>query len=167
MIANRLLATAVLVLLAGLSCSLNAQEWRTEPLSEIDRQYMADRHEAISALARSHFGRQLNGKKSNDLPILQRLLDDGVVGRDQVALLQGMGMVLGDLLKREYGLTWVVYRDSVGRSRSLQVPGFDKDFIFPVTRISRLVTAGADVDVAAIYRELEQSIDDIRNKPPF
>lgn len=166
MIANRSLA-ALLVLLVCFSCSLNAQEWRTEPLSEIDRQYMADQHEAINALARSHFGRQLNGTKANDLPILQRLLDDGVVGRDQVALLQGMGMVLGELLRQEHGLTWVVYRDAVGRSRSLQVPGYNKDFIFPVTRISRLVTVGADVDVAFIYRELEQSIDDIRNKPPF
>lgn len=144
-----------------------AQEWRTEPLSAIDRQYMTQQTDAINDLARRHFGRHLNGTKANDLPLLQRLLDEGIVSAKQVSLLQAMGVVLGELLQREHGLVWQVYYDKLGRSRSLQVPGFEKDFIFPVTQISRRAEVGIRVDVASVYRELEQAITDIRKKPPF
>lgn len=163
---SRFLVRCSLLLLC-LCLPVAAQEWRVEPLSAIDRQYMVDQSEAINALARRHFGRQLNGSKANDLPVLQRLLDDGVVTQQQVPLLQAMGVVLGEVLQREHGLVWVVYYDKLGRSRSLQVPGFEKDFIFPVTQISRRAEVGIRVDVGAVYRELEQAITAIRNKPPF
>lgn len=157
----------LLLLLALQSLGAWGQEWRSEPLSAIDRQYMAGQREALNDLAQRHFGRQLNGDPRNDLPILQRLLDDGVVGQQQVAMLQAMGIVLGDLLKSQHGLQWMVYYDNLGRSKSLQVPGFDKDFIFPVTQISRRAEVGLNVDVAAVYKELEQAIEAIRRKPPF
>lgn len=157
----------VAIWLCLISAMALSQEWRSEPLSAIDRQYMVDQREAVDALARRHFGRQLNGEKLNDLAVLQRLLDDGIVGQEDVRTLQAMGIVLGELLKREYGLNWVVYYDKYGRSRSLQVPGFAEDFIFPVTQISRLAEVGASVDVNKIYRELEQAIVAIKNKPPF
>lgn len=153
--------------LLAASSLVGSQEWRSEPLSAIDRQYMVDQVDAVDDLARRHLGRQLNGQRGNDLVVLQQLLDRGVIGRDQVRLLQAMGVVLGDVLRRERGLSWVVYYDRYGRSRTLQVPGFEEDFIFPVTRISRLAEVGAAVDVDKIYRELEQAITDIRNKPPF
>lgn len=159
-----LVKLTLLMLFCG---AAHPQEWHSQPLSEVDWHYMETQHDAINDLARSHFGRSLNGEKINDIAILQRLLDDSVVGREQVSLLQAMGLILGELLKREKGLTWVAYTDQYGRSRSLQVPGIDREFIFPATRISRLVEVGAKVDVGAIYRELEQAVTDIRNKPPF
>lgn len=144
-----------------------AEEWTTEPLSAIDQQYMEKQRDVIDALARRHFGRQLNGSKENDLAVLQRLLDDEVVKPGQVQQLQAMGVVLGQLLKTYKGLNWVIYNDRYGRSRSLQVPGFDKDFIFPVTQISRKAEVGIKVDVGDVYEELEQAVTVIRNKPPF
>ncbi len=145
--------------------STYAQDWRSEPLSPIDRSYMQDQRNGLDELARRHFGRVLNGKKDNDLAVLQRLLDDGIVGQEQVAQLQAMGFVLGELLKSERGLIWTVYIDRYGRSRALQVPGFEKDFIFPVTQISRKAEVGIRVDVRKAYADLEQAIEDIRNKP--
>lgn len=150
------------VCLSILSGQVSSDEWRSEPLSAIDQQYMEDQQEAIDALARRHFGRQLNGEKLNDLAVLQRLLDDGLVAQQDVRTLQAMGIVLGEVLRREHGLNWVVYYDQYGRSRSLQLPGFAEDFIFPVTQISRLAEVGASVDVKKIYRELEQAITDIK-----
>lgn len=150
-----------------LPLSLHAQQWRSEALSPIDQRYMESQREVIDQLARRHFGRQLNGKRLNDLGIIQRLLDDAVVGREQVSELQAMGLILGDILKAEQGLNWVVYTDRYGRSRSLQVPGFDEDFIFPLTQISRKAEVGIKVNVQEIYRELEQAVVVIRNKPPF
>ena len=125
----------ILLVTLGLTpLNLLAQQWRTEPLTPIDQRYMQDQHESIDDLARRHFGRQLNGSKDNDLAIMQRLLDDGIVGPAQVRPLQAIGLIMGSLLKSEYGLNWIVYFDRYGRSRSLQVPGFSKDFIFPLVK---------------------------------
>ena len=155
----------LMVVCALLPLNALAQQWRTEPLTRIDQDYMQDQRDVIDALARRHFGRQLNGDKDNDLAVIQRLLDDGIVGRSQVRQLQAMGLILGGLLKSEHGLNWIVYHDKHGRSRSLQVPGFDEDFIFPATQISRKFEVGLDVNVREVYRELEQAIVNIRNKP--
>ena len=155
------------IVLGLMPLNLSAQQWRTEALTPIDRQYMQDQRGTIDDLARRHFGRQLNGDKHNDLAIIQRLLDDGIVGRTQVSQLQAMGLILGGLLKSEHGLNWIVYVDQHGRSRSLQVPGFAEDFIFPTTQISRKAEVGIKVNVRDVYRELEQAIVNIRNKPPF
>lgn len=143
------------------------EQWRTESLSPIDQQYMREQRDRIDELARRHFGRQLNDTKANDFQVLQRLLDDGIVGPDQTLELQAMGLILGELLKSAYSLRWVVYFDQYGRSRSLQVPGKDKEFIFPATQISRKAEVGIRVDVAKVYAELEEAVTIIRNKPPF
>ena len=154
-------------LLTIFSWPAHSQEWRSGPLSDIDRQFMTGQRDALDSLARSQLGRQLNGTRDNDLEVLQLLLDKHIVHKDQIALLQGMGIVLGQLLKSEKGLTWVAYYDKLGRSRALQVPGFDKDFIFPVTQVSRRAEVGLKVDVRKVYKELEQAVVDIRNKPPL
>ncbi len=160
-------SVTLFVLLGLMPLNLLAQQWRTEPLTPIDQRYMADQRDIIDELARRHFGRQLNGNKHNDLAVIQRLLDDGIVGSQQVSQLQAMGLILGALLKAEHGLTWIVYFDKYGRSRSLQVPGFEKEFIFPTTQISRRAEVGIKVNVRKVYAELEQSIEAIRKKPPF
>ena len=96
-----------------------------------------------------------------------RLLDEKIVGREQVRELQAMGLILGEILKSEKGLSWIIYFDKYGRSRSLQVPGFDKEFIFPATQVSRKAEVGIKVQVREVYQRLEQAVVDIRNKPPF
>lgn len=143
-----------------------AQAWRSEPISPLDLQYITNQYTTIDDLAKRHLGRQFKGQTENDLQILQLLLDKQIVRRGQVSQLQAMGVVLGKLLKEQKGLNWVVYVDKLGRSRALQIVGVD-EFIFPTTQISRLVEAGAKVDVAKVYAELEQAVKDIRNKPKF
>ncbi len=142
-----------------------AQEWRTESLSLIDRTFMQDQRDLIDDLARRNFGGQINGNLNNDIAVMQRLLDEKIVRSDQVGELQAMGLILGDLLKSQKGLNWIVYIDRYGRSRSLQVPGFNKDFIFPITQVSRKAEVGIQVRITDVYQELEQSLVNIRNKP--
>lgn len=161
---SRLMIPLLLLVMAGFAV---AQEWRREALSANDQLYMSKQHQRIDELARRHFGRQLNGDKYNDIAVMQRLLDDNIVTSDQVLELQAMGIILGQLLKDEKGLNWVIYVDRYGRSRALQVVGIDKEFIFPATQISRKAEVGIRVNVMDVYKQLEQAVVDIRNKPPF
>ncbi len=155
-----------IVLMMG-SLQATAQQWRTEAVSPITQQNMEAQRQSIDDLVRRHFGRQLNGQKDNDIALMQRLLDDGIVTSKDVRQLQAMGLVLGQILKSQKGLSWIIYIDKYGRSRALQVRGFEREFIFPVTQISRKAEVGIQVNVAEVYQELEQAIIDIRNKPPF
>ena len=160
---------SIRIIIGLISCffilPLQAEFWRAEPVSPIDQQYIEGQIDSIDDLANRHFGRHLSGKKSNDIPIMQRLLDEKVVGPEDVRQLQAMGILLGELLRSERGLQWVIYVDKYGRSRSLKVPGFNKDFIFPATQISRKAEVGVKVNVREVYGRLEQAIEDIRTKP--
>lgn len=157
----------VVALLLTLSCGLiQAQEWRKEPLSVIDQRYMSNQQDSLDSIARSELGRQFNGEANNDLAILQALLDQKLVSSDQRELLQGMGIILGNLVKQKEGLLWVAYTDKYGRSRALEIPGTD-EFLFPITMISRRAEVGIQVNVRDIYNRALQIVDEIRKAPPF
>ena len=135
-------------------------------LGSLDHQFMQQQRNRIDELARFDLGRQLQADKSNNLGILQTLLDRGVVTADQTLELQAMGVVLGDLLAAELGMKWVIYEDKYGRSRALQL-GRSDNFLFPITMISRRVEAGAQVDVGAVYEKAVKIIEPYRTPLPF
>lgn len=156
-----------LTLLAALllTPALQAQEWSTEPLSPIDQQYMETQRERVNDLAMRHLNQKLARDKS-DLKLLQELLDKGVVRSDDSETLQAMGLIMGDMLKQEHGLLWIIYIDKLGRSRALEVPG-TREYLFPITMISRRAEVGSAVDVAALYAKASTIINEIRREAQF
>jgi len=126
-------------------------EWRTEPLSAIDQQFMASQRQTVESLA-NKLGRSLSGATQRDLDTLQLILDRHLIEQEDVLTLQALGVVLGDLLGDELNMEWVVYRDRAGRSRALRYLTSDV-FVFPVTLISRRWSVGSNKAVAAIYQD--------------
>ncbi|WP_372861520.1 DUF3806 domain-containing protein [Spongiibacter sp.] len=143
------------LLLLLFAISGNAEQWRTDPLTPLDQRYMEDRRQELNSLAQLSLGRSFGHGRSSDLRLIQDILDRNLVGAGETAKLQAMGIILGDHLRRENGLRWVIYSDRKGRSRALEVPTKD-EFLFPVTQISSRVRVGAEVDVQAIYEKLER-----------
>ena len=140
-----------------------SQTSRTEPLTRNDKLYMSEQRERVDDLIRRHFGSQLNGQKNNDIAQMQRLLNENIVGRNDIVLLQAMGIVLGELIKSEHRLSWIIYIDQYGRSRALQIPG-QRDVLFPNTMISRRVATGADVEINVIYNKATEELNRIRQQ---
>ena len=126
-------------------------EWRTEPLSAIDQQFMASQRQTVESLA-NKLGRSLSGATQRDLDTLQLILDRHLIEQEDVLTLQALGVVLGDLLGDELNMEWVVYRARAGRSRALRYLTSDV-FVFPVTLISRRWSVGSNKAVAAIYQD--------------
>lgn len=149
-------------LLAGFDARAQEAEPRISQLSVIDRDFMEDQRQAVDERARGALGRQIRGEKDNDLDVLQQLLDRRLVQPDETVLLQGMGVVMGDLLAAELGMDWVIYEDKLGRSRALRF-GLGEHYLYPVTMISRRYEVGATVDVRAIY---DKSVELIRPHLP-
>ena len=161
------LIVCLALLSAGLAPATQAQEPpRISALGIIDREFMSDQRDSVDALAREHLGRQIRGDKTNDLDVLQALLDRRAVKPEQTLELQAMGIVMGDLLADELGMDWVVYEDQYGRSRALQVPDSDQ-VLFPVTMISRRFEVGATADVEAIYARAVELMQPYLRPLPF
>ena len=161
---------ALLPLLAWAYVAGAAAQGLDEPyigeLTQIDRQYMQQQRSLLNELAGRNFGRQFTGKRDNDLALLQRLLDEEVVRGDQTQELQGMGIVLGDLLAADLGLDWVVYEDRIGRSRALRYKDSD-NYLFPITMISRRREVDNQARVIDIYQKAVNSITPAIPKLPF
>ena len=139
---------------------------RISELTHLDQQYMGQQREIIDDLARAKLGSQINGNRANDLNVLQRLLDRGLVQAQQTLELQAMGIILGDLLAAELDMHWVIYQDSIGRSRALRYRQ-SEEYLFPVTMISRRWEVGNRKPVADIYQKAYDIIDAARPPAPF
>lgn len=151
------------LLLLAPTLSFAAPPWRTQPMTFTDQQYMEVRRTELNELARLRLGRSFGGKRDYDLRLIQSLLDSGTVDASQTANMQGLGIIMGEFLRKQHALKWVIYNDRVGRSRALEVP--DKDeVIFPVTQFSSRAAVGAKIDVFAIYEKLEAEIAQIKKK---
>ena len=73
---------------------------------------------------------------------------------------------MGDLLAEDLGLHWVVYEDSLGRSRALRFKESD-DYLFPVTMISRRREVDNRTPVAEIYQKAVAAIAPAIPPRPF
>ena len=113
-----------------------------EPLTAIDRQFMADQRMRVEQLA-NRLGRGLTGVADRDLDTLQRILDERMVSAEDTLTLQALGVVFGDLLGDRLDMDWVVYRDNKGRSRALRYRQMEV-YLFPVTMISRRQEGGSE-----------------------
>ena len=112
-----------------------------EPLTVVDRQFMADQRMRVEQLV-NRLGRGLTGVADRDLDTLQRIVDERMVPGEDTLTLQAMGVVFGDLLGERLDMDWVVYRDNKGRSRALRYRQMDV-YLFPVTMISRRQEGGS------------------------
>lgn len=150
-------------LLTGSATAFGQQPGRSErpaqitPFSYSDQGEFKRRVATIDRLGRRHLGTPVKGNKE-DLKLLQRIADRKLIEQDNTQDLQAMGVVLGDVLKNELGLEWVVYEDDRGRSRAVCVPD-TSHCLFPVTMLSRHLEVGKSVDVAATYDRAEELIN--------
>lgn len=124
----------------------------------------SDRQRSIVAqLAKENFGNvRLQGNVS-DLDYLQKIVERGLIDKSDTYDLQALGVILGDVMVRNLGLTWVVVEDRYGRSRALRLGDSDNLF-FPVTMISRRVQAKLPVDVHQLYQETADKVKALRER---
>ena len=137
------------------------QQSPAEQLVEGDLRRLDGQREFARELARRHVGSPLRGGERDDLRVLQVLIDDRVLRRDETYELQSLGVALGDVMARQLDLDWIIVDDRWGRTRALRF-GENDDFFFPTTMISRRYEKNIPVDVRALYREVEAEVERLR-----
>lgn len=159
------LSPKVPALLLGLTLSCLASAASISDLSWTDRQYMGAQVAGIEELVRSEFGGQLRASPA-DLDYLQRIINRGLLDRADTQRQQALGMVLGNVLAKETGMQWFVYKDEEGRSRALCVPQTEH-CLFPVTMLSRRMAAGLYPDVKKIYGDALAAVQPVLPQNPY
>lgn len=158
---------ALLTLMSLTSVPGAAQELppQISPLTSLDQQYMDRQRDSVDELARLNLGTSCCSDVE-ELPVLQRLLDEGVIGPEQRQELQAMGIVLGDILAAELDMDWVIYEDQLGRSRALRLGDTD-NYLFPATMISRRREAGNTESVEDIFNGAFAAIAPLKPPKPY
>ncbi|MDB2654611.1 DUF3806 domain-containing protein [Luminiphilus sp.] len=126
-------------------------EVQIQSLTAVDRQYMTEQRKTVEGLA-NRLGRRVSGIAARDLDTLQEIIDRRWVDAEDVQTQQALGIVFGDLLAEELDFDWVIYRDKKGRSRALRYREEDI-YVFPITLISRRLSAGAALSVESLFEE--------------
>lgn len=88
------------------------------------------------------------------LAIIQRVIDSGRLGRNDLWKMNALGVLFGDALEHamEGRLSWVVTEDESGAAFALSWKHSDV-LVYPLSAIRSRLQAGEPVDVHALYAE--------------
>lgn len=126
-------------------------ELSTEHARQLD-----DWREAAYGCASSLLGGPKFTGDDTDLQVVQLLLDSGAIGSNTLVL-EGLGVVLGDILGRKLGLHWVTAKDS---EEAIPVLRYDDSGIILYARdmIVRRVERGEVIDVPSLFNSLVEHV---------
>jgi len=94
------------------------------------------------------------GGTREDIPNLHTMLSEGPYTSDPEEELKTFGIVFGQVLARELGMRWVVYRDDEGSDFALQYQDTEL-FVFPCDMIAKRLEAGEEIDEINLEAMLE------------
>ena len=140
-------------LLFGQSADNSGPAPKFSELSREEKDRLNQQRTLVAATAKQRYGTATLTKTKDDLPVLQRLLDDHVFKKAQTYELRSLGVVFGDVLAGELSLRWVMITDEYGTDPTLRFKNTTIN-INAVTMISKRVERGESVDV---FRLLQQN----------
>lgn len=136
-------------------------EMSVDKLSIGQRFVMSRQRGEVEALISRYLGIMALRGNSEDLPVLQQLVDKRIVKDDAVEVWQAIGVVIGDLLAEEFDLHWVSVEDEYGKSKALQLQD-TMNLVFPVTLLSKRIQFGEKIDIPMIYEKLRTDIESFK-----
>ena len=144
--------------------SLNGCNWMSsgprfsepkfESLSAENSARLERQRAVVAKAAEQRYGvAKLTGTK-DDLPILQRLVDDHVFAKSQTYELQCLGVAFGDVLASRYPLKWTMVTDEYGTDPTLRYKT-TTIHLNALTMISKRIERDEQVDVTRLFNQTE------------
>lgn len=157
-----LLSVGLLGSLFGQSNGKPASEPRFTELAQSDEARL-EQQRAVVAAAAKRYGTGSLSRRTSDLPILQKLIDDRVFKKSQTYELQCLGVVFGDVLSSELPLRWVMVTDEFGTDPTLR---FKKTTIQinALTMISKRIERDEPVDISRLLRITREQLAQVEQK---
>src|SRR6185295_7635541 len=133
------------------------------PLTHREVAELEQQREIVADFLREQCDTYSLPRLKSDLGSLQRLVDDGFFGPEQVYEWCCVGVVFGDVLATEFDLDWVICHDEFGVEPALRY-GDTSVMVFPRTLIFKRVERGEAVDLFELMDGLAKAIEDARRK---
>lgn len=163
---SRCMVLKLLLAIVALSVITNVQSYEQKRIIEVtptDVTLLERQRGIIGRLVRENFGHVNLEGSTAELYYLQKIIDKQLVHKNEIYDLQALGVVFGDVMVKNLNLSWVVVEDRYGRSRALRFEDSDELF-FPITMISRRAKMDKSVNVRALYRQVEESVNQLTYK---
>ena len=161
--AQRLLFTCLLLVTLPAFAQFARDESGIQPLDTSEQALNKRQQEEIQHIVKQNFGPiELKGDKT-ELRLLQKILDKGLIDKEDTFDLQALGVVLGNIIAKNLYLEWVSFEDQYGKSRALRYQQ-SEDVLFPITMISRRYQNDLDCDIQQLYDQAEDWVNKKRNK---
>ena len=72
--------------------------------------------------------------------------------------------MFGDILSKEFGLSWISYEDEMGVSKALRWRSTE-NYVFPITLFSKRIRFKQKIDVYEVYDKLHGEINVFKQLP--
>jgi len=106
-------------------------------------------------------GQPLSARLS-DLPLLQQVLDAGVIEPEATYSLQSLGIAFGKVFVNcNEHYDWWMVEDEYGRDPAVRYKETSL-LVFPQTMISKRIEDGEDIQLPAFYENLVNQLEEIR-----
>ena len=132
-------------------------------LSREDRARLDRQRAVIAAAAKARYGTPRLTGTANDLPVLQKLIDDMAFNKTQTYELQCLGVVFGDVLASELPLRWVIVTDEFGIDPTLRFKSTTLQ-VNALTMISKRIERDERVNVSDLLRTTREYLADNEKK---
>jgi hypothetical protein len=96
------------------------------------------------------------------LGVIRAVLEAKAFRPDQTFELQGLGIILGDALAEQLGMTWKMVEDKHGASPCLVLEG-TSIVLYPQTMISKRIERGEAVDVFELFNWTAAKVEELRS----
>ena len=133
-------------------------------LTHEDRKWLSDQRSRTERLLDGNPDAQFKYTTSaGKLGVIRAVLEGGFFRPDQTFELQGLGVILGDVLSTEMGLVWKMVEDHSGISPCLVLEG-TSIVLYPQTMISKRIERGDTVDVFDLFNSVCAHVEEMRAK---
>ena len=133
---------------------------KIEPPTEKDIENIAMGVVHAGQVIEQALGEAIDGTR-NDLALIQRLLDQGVVEREATYTLQALGLAFGRAFLNEFpDYDWWMVEDEFGRDPAIRYKQTSL-LVFPMTMISKRVEDGEHVEVSELFDGLAKQLAEL------
>lgn len=143
--------------------STDMPEQKIEPPGEPDVHDIAKAIVHAEQVVEQATGLKMDGTR-NDLPLIQRLIDEGSVEREATYTLQALGLAFGRAFIHENaGFDWWMVEDEYGRDPAIRYKESSL-LAFPRTMLSKRVEDGELPDVEELFDGLARRLEELVDK---
>jgi hypothetical protein len=134
--------------------------------AKADQSRISAQVDVVLGMLRSRYGKMDLRRTEEDLRLLQRLEDDGVLQTGQKYELECIGTVFGQVLAARTPLQWVTVEWQGERVPGLLFPNTTV-IVFPGSIIAKRINRGERVEFAFLFESVVAQVEQMKNNPEY